>query len=118
VTLNNSLLILVAAAAGVLLGLIFFGGLWWTLRRAFSSKRPALWVGASLLFRMLTTSAGFVFVSAGDWRRLLSCLLGFLAARWLILRLTPRLSQGAPVTGKVQFTGAAQVTADTAVKAS
>jgi F1F0 ATPase subunit 2 len=118
VTLNNSFLILLAAAAGALLGVIFFGGLWWTLRRAFPSKRPALWVGVSLLFRMLTTSAGFVFVSAGDWRRLLSCLLGFLAARWLILRLTPRLSQGAAATGEVQVTGSVQVSGDAAVKPS
>ena len=104
-TLNNSLLILLAAAAGALLGLVFFGGLWWTLRRAFASKRPALWVGISLLFRMLTTNAGFVFVSAGDWRRLLSCLLGFLAARWLILRLTPHVAARTPVTRAVQVTG-------------
>ena len=103
-TLNNSLLMLLAAAAGALLGLVFFGGLWWTLRRAFVSKRPALWVGASLLFRMLTTSAGFVFISAGDWRRLLSCLLGFLATRWLVLRLTPRVADHTPATRAVQVT--------------
>ena len=104
-TLNNSLLMLLAAAAGALLGLVFFGGLWWTLRRAFASKRPALWVGISLLVRMVATSGGFVFVSAGDWRRLLSCLLGFLAARWLVLRLTPRVAAHTPVTRTVQVTG-------------
>ncbi len=104
-TLNNFPLMLLAAAAGALLGLIFFGGLWWTLRRAFASTRPALWVGGSLLVRMLSTSAGFVFVSAGDWRRLLSCLLGFLAARWLVLRLTPRVAAHTPVTRAVQVTG-------------
>lgn len=41
-----------AGTAGGLLGLLFFGGLWWGLRRAFSSPRPALWVGGSLLLRM------------------------------------------------------------------
>jgi len=80
-----------ASAAGGLLGLLFFGGLWWTVRRAFDSPRPALWVGGSLLLRMACVAAGFVFVSAGDWRRVLACLLGFWVARWLVVRLTTRL---------------------------
>jgi len=79
-----------ASAAGGLLGTLFFGGLWWTLRRAFDSSRPALWVGASLLLRLACVTAGFVVVSAGDWRRLLACLLGFWAARGLVVRLTAR----------------------------
>jgi F1F0 ATPase subunit 2 len=77
-----------SSAAGGLLGLLFFGGLWWTLRRAFASQRPALWIGASLLLRMACVVAGFVVVSAGDWRRLLACLLGFWAARLLVVRFT------------------------------
>ena len=81
-----------ASAAGGLLGLLFFGGLWWTVRRAFASPRPALWVGGSLLLRMACVAAGFVIVSAGDWRRLLACLLGFWAARWWVVRLTTRLA--------------------------
>ncbi len=79
-----------ASAAGGLLGLFFFGGLWWTVRRAFASPRPALWVGGSLLLRLMSVAAGFVVVSAGDWRRLLACLLGFWAARWLVVRFTAR----------------------------
>ena len=83
-----------ASAAGGLLGLLFFGGLWWTVRRAFDSPRPALWVGGSLLLRMACVAAGFVLVSAGDWRRLLACLLGFWATRWLVVRLTaPQATQ-------------------------
>ncbi len=78
------------SAAGGLLGLLFFGGLWWTLRRAFMSPRPALWVGGSLLIRILSVAAGFVIVAAGDWRRLLACLLGFWAARVVVVRFTAR----------------------------
>jgi F1F0 ATPase subunit 2 len=82
--------LLLAGAAGGVLGVLFYGGLWWTVRRAFHSQRTALWVGCSLLLRMAGAAAGFVVVSAGDWRRLLACLLGFWAARWLVLRLTAR----------------------------
>ncbi len=88
--MNDPLALSLAAVAGVLLGLFFFGGLWWTVRRAVDSPRPALWVGGSLLLRMGGTAGGFVVVSAGDWQRLLACLLGFWAARWLAIRLTVR----------------------------
>ncbi len=86
--MTHSLALPLAALAGVLLGLFFFGGLWWTVRRAFDSRRPALWVGGSLLLRMGSVAGGFVVVSAGDWQRLLACLLGFWAARWLVLRIS------------------------------
>ncbi len=89
--MNDPVALSLAGLAGVLLGLFFFGGLWWTVRRAVNSPRPGLWVGGSLLLRMGCTAAGFVFVSAGDWQRLLACLLGFLAARWLVVRLTARM---------------------------
>ncbi len=88
--MNDLPALMLAGAVGGLLGLFFFGGLWWTVRRAFGSSRPALWVGGSLLLRMACVVAGFVLVGAGDWRRLLSCLLGFWAARWLVVRLTAR----------------------------
>lgn len=83
---NNMLMLPVAAAAGGLLGLFFFGGLWWTVHRAFDSPRPAMWVGGSLLLRLAFVIAGFVVVSADDWRRALSCLLGFWVGRWLAVR--------------------------------
>ncbi|MEO6743201.1 MAG: ATP synthase subunit I [Caldimonas sp.] len=86
--MTGSLALPLTGLAGVLLGLGFFGGLWWTVRRAVDSRRPALWVGGSLLLRMGCTAGGFVVVSAGDWQRLLACLLGFLAGRWLVLRMS------------------------------
>jgi len=90
--MNDMFALMLSGTAGGLLGILFFGGLWWTVRRAFTSRRPALWVGGSLLLRMAGVAAGFVIVSAGDWRRLLACLLGFWAARWWVVRLTTRLA--------------------------
>jgi F1F0 ATPase subunit 2 len=88
--LAPTLELLLAGTAGGLLGLLFFGGLWWTVRKAFVSPRPELWVGGSLLLRMACVVAGFILVSGGDWRRMLACLLGFWAARWLVVRCTAR----------------------------
>ncbi len=33
-----------ALAAGMLLGALFFGGLWWTVRRGLTAGNPALWL--------------------------------------------------------------------------
>ena len=86
--MNETLSLAPALAAGGVLGTIFFGGLWWTIRRGVSSKQTALWFFCSLLLRMSIALAGFYFVSAGHWNRLLACLLGFIIARFIVTRLT------------------------------
>lgn len=87
-TMNETLALVLACIAGGALGAIFFGGLWWTVRKSLLSSRPALWVFASLLLRMGLTMAGFYVVAGGDWRRLLACLAGFVMARQVVTRLT------------------------------
>jgi F1F0 ATPase subunit 2 len=77
-----------ALLAGVLLGAMFFGGLWWTVRKGVSSAQPALWFFGSLLLRTGITLAGFYVVSGGHWKRLLVCLFGFTIARFIVTRLT------------------------------
>ncbi len=79
--------------AGLILGTIFFGGLWWTVRKGIVSGQPAVWFLGSLLLRTLIALAGFYFVSRGDWRKLLACLLGFILSRLAVSRLT-RVSVG------------------------
>ena len=86
--MNETLALILTLLAGVLLGAIFFGGLWWTIRRGVSSKQPAALFFFSLLLRTGIALAGFYFVARGDWRRILSCLLGFILARILVTWLT------------------------------
>jgi F1F0 ATPase subunit 2 len=86
--MNETLTLVLAWMAGGVLGAIFFGGLWWTVRKSVSSKQPALWFFGSLLLRMSIALAGFYFVSGGHWERLLACLLGFIIARFIVMRLT------------------------------
>jgi F1F0 ATPase subunit 2 len=87
-TMNELLSLAPALAMGVLLGAIFFGGLWWTVRRSFSSKQPALWFFGSLLLRTSIALAGFYFIARGHWESLLVCLLAFVMARVIVTRLT------------------------------
>ena len=69
-------------------GAIFFGGLWWTVRKGVSSRRPALWFFGSMLLRMSIALAGFYFVRAGIGSGWLLCLLGFVIARLVVTWLT------------------------------
>ena len=89
--MNEWLILLVALVMGGLLGALFFGGLWWTVRKSLASQRPALWIFSSLLLRMGVTLIGFYWVGGGHWERLLLCLLGFLVVR---LFITLRLPSG------------------------
>lgn len=86
--MNETLMLVVAGAVGLVLGAVFFGGLWWTVRKGVSSPRPALWFLGSMLLRMGIVLAGFYFVGGGRWQRLLVCLLGFVIARFLVMWLT------------------------------
>ena len=91
------LTLVLALVAGLVLGAIFFGGLWWTVRKGVSSQQPALWFFGSLLLRMSIALAGFYFVSGGHWERLLLCLLGFVMARLVVTWLTrPSVEQPNP----------------------
>jgi F1F0 ATPase subunit 2 len=72
---------------GVVLGVLFFGGLWWTIRKSLVSQHPALWFVGSLFLRMSVTLYGFYWIADGDWLRLLLCLSGFVMTRYLINRI-------------------------------
>ncbi len=94
--MNEALTLVLAWLAGGVLGAFFFGGLWWTVRRGLSSRRPALWFLGSLLVRMTIALTGFYFTSCGRWERLLACLLGFVLARPIVTWLTAREASHAP----------------------
>jgi F1F0 ATPase subunit 2 len=76
-----------AVLAGLVLGLLYFGGLWLTVRRIACSKRPALLMFGSFAVRLLVTLFGFYFVMDGRWERLLACLSGFLVMRFVLTRI-------------------------------
>ncbi len=86
--MSDALPLLLACAAGTGLGAVFFGGLWWTVRKAVSSTQPALWFAGSALLRTILALAGLYVVSGRQWGRLLACLLGFVMARTAVTWLT------------------------------
>jgi F1F0 ATPase subunit 2 len=85
---NETLHLMPALVAGILLGAIFFGGLWWTVRKGISSKWSALWFFGSLLLRTSIALIGFYLVARGHRERLLACFLGFILARLIVTWVT------------------------------
>lgn len=83
--------LLLAWAAGLGLGMLYFGGLWYTMRALPTTDWPVLLTLGSLVVRMTAVLLGFYFVATERWERLLACLFGFVVARLVVVAwLRPR----------------------------
>ncbi len=98
-TLSDVIALAPALAAGVALGALFFGGLWWTVRRVLVARLPAAWLIASFVARTALVLAGLMVVAGDQWQRWLVVLAGFIAARAVITRLLPVPAAGTLAPG-------------------
>ena len=48
--MNETVNMILAFIAGLALGTLFFGGLWFTVKKAVTAKIPALWIFTSFFF--------------------------------------------------------------------
>jgi len=60
--------------AGLLIGTFFFFGLWWTVRRAVASRRPARWLIGSMLLRFGVALGAFCLIGSSHWLAWVLCL--------------------------------------------
>ncbi len=88
--------LVVAFTAGLILGLFYFGGLWLSVKRLATVRRPALWMMTSLIGRTVVVVAGFYLLMDGQWERLIAALLGFIAMRTVLLRSVRSTAAEAP----------------------
>jgi F1F0 ATPase subunit 2 len=77
----------IAFGAGIILGAFYFYGLWLTVRRLPSARRPVVMSLSSFFGRLAVVLVGFYFVTADHWERLVVCLVGFLAARLVLVKI-------------------------------
>ena len=91
--MNEILNIGLPLIVGLLLGVLFFGGLWLTVKKIAVSKMPALLVLSSFVFRISIVLAGFYFVGLDDWKKLGMCLIGFIAARFAVIHYTKSVDE-------------------------
>jgi F1F0 ATPase subunit 2 len=101
--MNETGLLLMALISGVLLGVFFFGGLWWTTKKAIVSKLPAVWFSVSLILRLGLTLFVFYIVGRNHWERMLICLVGFIIARMVILHFVQLPNYNKPIRKEVEY---------------
>lgn len=78
----------VAFVFGAALGLLYFLGLWATVRRLPTLRWAPLWLLASLVLRLALLLGGLYWIGGADWRRFMAALLGIVLVRlWVTRRL-------------------------------
>ena len=78
--------ILAALAAGIGLGLIYFGGLWWTVRRLPTWQRPELAFLASFAIRMVISLVGLLLMVRAGVPYLITGLVAMVLVRIYLTR--------------------------------
>jgi len=81
--------IVLGALAGLVLGALFYGGLWFTVRRLPASQHPALLALVSFWIRSAIAVAGLVMLAKQGWQCGLAALVTFLLGRVVVARLLP-----------------------------
>lgn len=82
--------LVLAFVIGLGAGLFFFGGLWWTVRKAVERNRPVIFL-ASFSIRLAAIGV-LIFLFRRDWLALLVLLGGFIAARAIVIsRISGRI---------------------------
>ncbi len=83
------MILISCSMAGLALGVMFYGGLWMTVRRLMTTEHPVVLTLGSLIVRAGVTLAGFLLVTNGRWENTVACLMGFVAARVAVSRFLP-----------------------------
>lgn len=88
--MNETAQFIFITAAGFVLGALFFGGLWFTVKKSVSAKNPAWWIFGSLIVRMAIALLGFYYMSQFGWQAMLLGLFGFITARFMVMFFTKK----------------------------
>jgi F1F0 ATPase subunit 2 len=81
--------LILAFCAGAGLGGFFFGSLWFTVRQLPTTGWPVRLMVGSYFGRMAIALLGFYLIMQGDWQRAIAGLVGFIAARFMLMRRLP-----------------------------
>lgn len=84
--MNDAAALISAFAFGAGLGLLYFFGLWSTVRRLPMLSWAPLWLLVSLFLRLTLMLGGLYWIGSGDWRRFVAALGGIILVRLLLTR--------------------------------
>jgi F1F0 ATPase subunit 2 len=75
--------------AGMFLGVIFYGGLWLTVRSLPTARHPVWLTLSSFWIRTLIVVGSFVVLMRGNWKYAVISLLGFTLGRLAVSKYFP-----------------------------
>ncbi|MDF1517463.1 MAG: ATP synthase subunit I [Lutibacter sp.] len=79
--MNEIIQYILMLTTGFVLGMLFFGGLWFTVKKSVSAKNPVVWIVGSFIVRMGSVLLGFYYMAQFGWRAMFLGLLGLIMAR-------------------------------------
>jgi F1F0 ATPase subunit 2 len=91
--MNDIAYLITVFIGGLIMGTLYFGGLWFTVKKTLSLKNTALWIIGSYFLRISITMVGFYYLASSSWQRLLICLLGFIVARYIVVSFTKSIDK-------------------------
>jgi F1F0 ATPase subunit 2 len=91
--MNTTITLILVFLAGNVLGMIFFGGLWLTLKWGLKSYFAGLWLTLSMLLRSTIVLCGMYWIGQAQWPRIAVCLLGFIVMRVVLTRWLPPMAK-------------------------
>jgi len=83
---------ILAFFVGVIVGIMFFGGLYLTVKKLTTIKHPALFMMLSLLVRLVILAGGVYLIMDGEIRNLLSAMAGILLVRLVMISKLGKVS--------------------------
>ena len=75
-----------ALLGGLLTGLLYYGGLWWTLQRLADTQRPGLLLGMSFLARTVIALAALFWFTDLQLPQILVFMVAFVIMRLVLTR--------------------------------
>ena len=76
--------ILLALLIGVAMGILYFGGLWLTVKNVFIKKKTVFLFALSFIIRLMVVFCGFYYAISFGWIPALLCLTGFFITRKIL----------------------------------
>ena len=87
--------ILIPLVAGGLIGVLYFSGLWQTVRRLPDAPRPWRLLAVSYLQRLVLALGGFYLLMDGAWERLAAAVAGFIVVRVVMTKFLGKITSPA-----------------------
>jgi F1F0 ATPase subunit 2 len=88
----NIYFIILSVIAGILLSIIYFGGLWYTIKNIEKWRSPWLLITGSYLARSVIVLASFYLLIMNHWSYMVAAFIAFMITRQAIVNKKGKIS--------------------------